>query len=105
MNDRYILLNQLYQMICFEQMGEKIPEEALKDKRYLKEIKQAIGEVAEKLCRINGGDVHQTQLAIAKLFTAGLVELERGKDGEVRLNGVEDIDYQFLQEFNDNLSK
>jgi len=103
MKNRYELLNKLYQWIVLEQAGSKIPKEVLDKEPALREIKNAVSQVAAKLCYVTGQNKYETQVALAKLFTAGLVEFERGDDGEFRLKAVSDPDLGILEEYNDNL--
>lgn len=103
MADRYELLNKLYQWIIMEQAGSKPPQEIIDNEPILRDAKTAIEQVAAKLCYVTGQNKYATQIALAKLFTAGLIELERGDDGEFRIKGVDNPDLGILTEYNEKL--
>lgn len=105
MNEHFQLLNVLFQMIVADQAGVHLPETFIAQNDYARKAFEMLGEQAAKICKISHGDQHQTMFALAKLFTSGLIGLERGIDGEVRVIPVKEPDLELLQNFNDNIRK
>lgn len=103
MTDRYELMNKLFQWIVMEQAGNPPPKEVLDKEPYLREVKNAIEEIAARICYSTNQNKYETQVSLAKLFTSGLVELSRGDDGVFRIKSVDDPNIAILEEFNDKL--
>src|SRR5262245_56654937 len=105
MNERYQLMNYLYELILSDQLGNKLPEPQSNLQKHAIDVFGAIDQRAIKLVYSNGGQKHEHMLQLAKLYTSGLITLERGKGEDFVVKAVRNPDISVLTEFNEKLQR